>query len=626
MALPSFEYENTGPLKKVECKNVPDLMVIAGPNGVGKSTLLNNIAKESQNHFASSRLYKSGNLKSVLEDAELPKNEIENIIESFEEDEDNVLDDTNVAFVGPHRGMSKDIPIRERDLIGMPTYSTKFLYSLSRLPRNATRYWLNKGQGNFRTDMFDTEKGMLDELPYYEVRRRLSQIHSNIEEHVTEEFFEEGGEVEEPDILEWLSPLQEAIKEVLPGIELKEIGKTDEHEYVLKFKNRNGSVVNFDDLSSGEKDAVALLFLLVEDGIEEQFKGSNIVDKSEDDLVVLYDSPEAYLHPQLQLNFLNYIKDYLNEQSDSDRKIQIVICTHSKMIVDNIPDKSLYFLFYPDQVEDNQLRPASDVPDELRKLISKEMGLTALSSGEDILLVEGRDDREVIQRIDDEIEKKLSVIEMGGKDPIVNLDETFNKMVPKLDGVDLYAIVDRDRNLELNEDIANNIHVLPVTSVENLILKPNVIFETVEEILGRKLTDKGYESSQDIEDLLSSIISDEDFIEKEAHTRWNEQFGELHISYGGFKKSEGFEDIDSFAKNELENKLDKVKEFAQIRKEVEQLAENGNVDQVQGKEILKELSNEFNIKTERLLRMCAKRLDTEDLPVETKSFLQEAKS
>ena len=624
MALPSFRYEDIGPLKNVECESVPNLMVIAGPNGVGKSTLFDNIARESQDHFATSRLYKEGDLESFLNEIDMPAEEIEQIKEEFD-NSTPTQDDTNVAYVGPHRGMSKEVPIRERDLIGMPAYSTKFLHALSRLPQGATRYWLNRGQGNIRSGMFGNEKGMLDELPYYEVRRRLAQIHSNIEEHVTEEFFDKGGEVEKPDILEWLSPLQEAIEQVLPGIKLNGVEKTDDHEYVLTFKNRDDSVVNFDDLSSGEKDAVALLFLLVEDRIEEQFKDSDIVSKSEDDLVVLYDSPEAYLHPQLQLNFLNYIKDYLNNESGTDRNVQIIICTHSKMIVDNTPDESLYFLFYPDHVEDNQLRPASEVPDELRKLISNEMGLTALSSGEDILLVEGSDDREVIHRIDDEIEKEVSVIGMGGKDPIVKLDETFNKMM-QLDGVNVYAIVDGDRDLNLDEDTPDNIHSLPVTSIENLILKTDVIFETLKEILGRKLEQKGYSSSQDVDDKLSSIITDEDFIEEEAHTRWNEQFNDFYLSYEGFEQSEGFIDIESFAQNELENRLDDVKDFAEIKNEVKNLAESGNIDQLQGKEILKRLSEEFKIKTERLLRMCAKKLDKEDLPDETESFLKKAKS
>lgn len=69
-----------------------------------------------------------------------------------------------------------------------------------------------------------------------------------------------------------------------------------------------------------------------------------------------------------------------------------------------------------------------------------------------------------------------------------------------------------------------------------------------------------------------------------------------------------------------------MKKFSEIESKVKKLAENGNIDQLQGKEILKRLSEEFKIKTERLLRMCAKRLATEDLPDETKNFLKKAKS
>jgi len=625
MALPSFGYEDTGPLENVKCDNVPSLMVIAGPNGVGKTTLLDNIAQEYQSHFALSRLYESGAIEAVLDSDENSDEDIEDI--KFSLENENPVDDTNVAFVGPHRGMSKNISIRERDLIGMPTYSAKFLYSLSMLNRNATRHWLNKGQGNIRSGMYNSEKGMLDELPYYEVRRRLSQIHYNVKTH-TWEVIQRQGKFEQEEILHWLSPLQEAIKEVLPGIELVEVEKTEDHNYVLKFENRDGTMVNFHDLSSGEKDAVALLFLLVEDELEEQFGELDIVDKSEDDLVVLYDSPEAYLHPQLQLNFLNYVKDYINNGSTSDRKIQIIICTHSKVIIDNTPDESLYFLFYPDQVEENQLRPASEIPDELRDLISKEMGLTALSSGEDILLVEGRDDREVIQRIDDEIEKELSVIEMGGRDQIVDLDDAFNKLVPKLEqnGVNLYAIIDRDRDLELDKGVSNNIHALPVTSIENLILKPDVIFETVEELLGRRLQSMGYESSKDIENLLVRIITDDRFIQKEAQTRWNEKFNPVNISYQAYEKSDKFDNIETFAESVLETRIERVNKFSYVKEEVARLAYNNEIDQLQGKEILKQISNEFNIKTGRLLRMCAKRLDIEMLPNETKEFLQKAKS
>jgi len=40
MALRAFRLEKVKALRLVECKAVPPVMVIAGPNGVGKSTLL----------------------------------------------------------------------------------------------------------------------------------------------------------------------------------------------------------------------------------------------------------------------------------------------------------------------------------------------------------------------------------------------------------------------------------------------------------------------------------------------------------------------------------------------------------------------------------------------------------
>jgi len=542
--------------------------------------------------------------------------------------QDGSSKETNVAFVGPHRGMSGNIEIEERRLIGMPIYSSKFLYSLSKSNRDTLNHWLNKGQGNIRSGPYrNRQKGMSDELPYYEVRRRLSQIQYNVEDYILENFKEQQ-DIQNDDILDWLSPIQEAIKQVLPGIELLEVKKTEDHKYILKFENRDGSIVKYNELSSGEKDAIALLFLLVEDEIEEQFTEIDIVDKSENDLVVLYDSPEAYLHPQLQLSFIKYVKDYLKTKTEADRNVQIVICTHSKMIIDNVPDESLYYLFYPDQVEENQLQSASNIPDELKTLISEEIGLTALSSGEDIMLVEGDDDREVFHRVDEDLHNDLSVIQMGGKKQIVELDDAFNKLVPNLkqSGVNLYAVVDRDRDLNLDRDVSDNIHTLPVTSIENIVLNPKAIFKTVEEMLGRGLPDFPYDNPEDIESLLEDIVIDQEFINAESQTRWNEQFNPFNLSYGSYEASNGFSNIESFAENEIQNKLSDVKEFSQIKEEVNQLAENGEIDHLDGKRILGEVSNEFGIKKDRLLRMCASRTEFQHLPEETRRFLQKIKN
>ncbi|NIO38194.1 AAA family ATPase, partial [Candidatus Bathyarchaeota archaeon] len=74
--------------------------------------------------------------------------------------------------------------------------------------------------------------------------------------------------------------------------------------YKVYFKNRIGERVEFDYLSSGEKDILALVFPFVEKRVERELsrvKGESILGE---DLVFLIDSPEAYLHPELQTRFL----------------------------------------------------------------------------------------------------------------------------------------------------------------------------------------------------------------------------------------------------------------------------------------------------------------------------------
>jgi len=628
MALNEFHFENRGPLDKVRCNEVPDLMVIAGPNGVGKTTLLNSIASEYQSRFSS--YLQMGAEEIIKETNKIVKNfkgkniETGDIIgnTTFSQSSES---QTNVAFVGPHRGMSGGIDIQKSHLIGMPKYSSKLLYSLANTDQNTLNNWLRRGQGNIRAGPYrDRQKGSSDQLPYYEVRRRLSQIQYNVDDYLKEKV--KNQEEVNDTVRSWLSPIQEAIEEVLPGIELEKVKETDDYKYILQFKNRDGSIVKFNELSSGEKDAIALLFLLVEDEIENQFENLDIVDESEEDLVVLYDSPEAYLHPQLQLTFINFIKEYLENDSEYDKKVQIIICTHSKMVIDNVPEESLYYLYFPDQVEENQLQPSSEVPDELQTLISEEIGLTALSSGEDMLLVEGEDDREVLHRMADDLHKDLSIIQMGGKDRII--ETSFNKLVPKLEnnGINLYAIVDRDRDLQLENTVSENIHVLPMNSIENLVLQPEAIFETVKQYHGRDLSNYGHDDPDDIKSLLERIISDSEFVKLESQTRWNEQFNPFNVNYSGYEASSGFSNIDEFAKNELENRLSEIKSFSQIKEDVQELAENGAIDELHGKKILKEVSNEFGIPSEVLLRMSASNLEFQDFPQETKEFLQKARS
>ena len=66
MPISSFNLKDVSAIKQASCENIPDLMLIAGPNGVGKSTLLDTIASILRgNNISNSNVVNTDNTKAV---------------------------------------------------------------------------------------------------------------------------------------------------------------------------------------------------------------------------------------------------------------------------------------------------------------------------------------------------------------------------------------------------------------------------------------------------------------------------------------------------------------------------------------------------------------------------------
>nr|WP_275039120.1 AAA family ATPase [Halococcus morrhuae] len=146
--------------------------------------------------------------------------------------------------------------------------------------------------------------------------------------------YDERGEVPSGYIPNFNAPLKTAIESVLPGIEYKGVSIED-NVYQVMFENRAGERVQFDHLSSGEKDAIAMLFLLVEKQIENLVSEVREVDSEQEDLILLIDSPESHLHPAMQSRFFNYLQDILKSSEGENLDLQVMMCTHSQMILND---------------------------------------------------------------------------------------------------------------------------------------------------------------------------------------------------------------------------------------------------------------------------------------------------
>ena len=84
---------------------------------------------------------------------------------------------------------------------------------------------------------------------------------------------------------------------------------------------------NLDGLSSGEKTIIALIFVLYHASRNGEFPQ-----------VILFDEPDAHLHPSLTQLFLDVIQKILVEE----QKVKVIITTHSPSTIALAPNDSIY--------------------------------------------------------------------------------------------------------------------------------------------------------------------------------------------------------------------------------------------------------------------------------------------
>lgn len=98
-------------------------------------------------------------------------------------------------------------------------------------------------------------------------------------------------------------------------------------QHGLRIESDNGDILDADTLSTGEQNQIVLLY----DLIFKTPKGS----------ILLIDEPESSLHVAWQNDFVN------DMQSIADsKKLQIVVASHSPIIVSNTPDNQVFDLYY----------------------------------------------------------------------------------------------------------------------------------------------------------------------------------------------------------------------------------------------------------------------------------------
>jgi hypothetical protein len=264
-----------------------------------------------------------------------------------------------------------------------------------------------------------------------------------------------------------MEPFKRVFRQLLAPKELADLSMRDQKiRYV-----HNGETREFDTLSSGEREVVTVAF--------------DLLLRSPEDCIVVFDEPELHLHPELSHKLVYAL------QSIGHRN-QFILTTHSPDIITSSLDRSVVFLapaatdVDPAQSARNQAVPVAedDETHEALKLLGQSIGIVAL--GRRIVLIEGSHasvDKQVYGSILKQQYPDLVLVPSGGRHAIESFAHVPDAVLSKsLWGVEFFMLCDGDsRPVDAAAD--DRLAVLSRYHLENYFLDETVweaVFEGLE--------------------------------------------------------------------------------------------------------------------------------------------------
>ena len=449
LPISTFRVEHQRGIGIAFCDDVPPVTVITGPNGSGKSTLLIGIKRQHQAH--------------------------------------------QPIYLGPHRAIRRQ-HIQSRWLGPQMNLSDILagdhvnrieginIYDQARDPWNADE------TGNF-------------------IKYSLCNIATDVNGRLARIFYRDG-EIKKGALPDVWKPLSDLVNTLLPHLKFEEVDVSNKQQMMVQFKNvKTNTVIEFDELSSGEKSVLQLFLPLIE---KEVLYNLELIDNSEAVISwqvrpVIIDEPELHLHPNLQELLLTYMRELA-----AAGRYQFIISSHSQTLVEAANSDELFLLKPIHAVADgeNQLtRIASD--DDKLDLISEVFGRRSdLTAMRNVLVVEGKEvtpfsqsssDRKIYGLLDKRFQR-LTVLPSSSKTECVARARSLAQVMAEIGSTaQVNALVDRDAT---DSDDDALIKYLPVSMVENFLVDPDVIFDGIELI--RDKTD--FETRDNVENAIDSIL------------------------------------------------------------------------------------------------------------------------
>ena len=248
----------------------------------------------------------------------------------------------------------------------------------------------------------------------------------------------------------------------LDNIEIKRENET----FAIYSKNSGTEKISSEKISSGEAE---LISLTIESLV---FQKQSISGK---DNILFLDEPDLHLHPDLQVRFMNFLVDLVEECED----IKIVLATHSTAILGALHDYNFAHIFFMKTRDaDFDFFPISEVYKKLLPVFGAHP-LSNLFNEAPIFLVEGDDDERIWQQVvrTSRGKVKLYPCTCGSVQEISNYEGEVKKIVDSIyDEAKVYSLRDRDDGTaSISDDPPVVRFKLSCRIAENLLLSDEVL-------------------------------------------------------------------------------------------------------------------------------------------------------
>lgn len=268
-----------------------------------------------------------------------------------------------------------------------------------------------------------------------------------------------------------MEPFKDVFHQLLSPKQMVDPNPSDQR---LQFEV-DGQTFQFSALSSGEREVVTVAF--------------DFLLRKPEDCIVFFDEPELHLHPELSFRLIQTL------QTIGSRN-QLVLSTHSPDIITASLDRSVVFLGPPALDENggaaNQAIAVDegDETNQALRLLGHSVGIIAL--GKRIILIEGTEssvDKQTYGSIVKSRWPGLVLVPSGGKHNLQSFEAIYAAVLSKsLWGVEFFMLCDGDTRPNPSDDEraaeqGGRLRILPRYHLENYFLDAQVwaaVFEALE--------------------------------------------------------------------------------------------------------------------------------------------------